>query len=72
MLYAIQGNIQVQIAIDNSISSFSLTEDGPGLIVPPGYWAKQIFLTSFSILGVMASHPFNPDDYVHEIPPVFN
>jgi len=71
MLFCVAGDIEVHVSIDESISIFRLSENGPGLVIPPGYWSKQVFQNPSSVLGVMASHPYDPNDYIYEIPSAY-
>lgn len=42
--------------------------DRPSLAlhVPPGTWAVETYLEQGSLLTVLASHPYDPRDYVHD------
>jgi len=37
-----------------------------GLLVPPGNTTRMIFLTSTACLLVLASEPYNPEDYIYD------
>lgn len=37
-----------------------------GLLVPPGVWGTQYRYTKDAVLLVLASHPYDPDDYIRD------
>ena len=37
-----------------------------GLFIPSGVWAKQRQFTADAVLVVLASLPYDPDDYIND------
>jgi UDP-2-acetamido-3-amino-2,3-dideoxy-glucuronate N-acetyltransferase len=37
-----------------------------GIYVPPLVWASQFRYTTDAVLLVLASHPYDPDDYIRD------
>jgi len=68
VLFCISGEIEVHVVTKHDIRIYSLKQDGRALVIPPGYWCKQIFRNVHSILGVIASHPYDSTDYVYQAP----
>ena len=67
ILFCISGEIEVHVVTKNATEKYSLKQDGCALVIPPGYWSKQVFQDVNSVLGAIASHPYDPDDYVYEL-----
>ena len=68
ILFCLQGLIEVDCTWLGGSSSYTLIAGGSALIIPPGVWCKQIFRTSSSLLGAIASHPYDSSDYIYESP----
>ena len=67
ILFCISGEIEVHVVTKKATQIYSLKQDGRALMIPPGYWSKQIFRDVHSVLGAIASHPYDPDDYIYEV-----
>jgi UDP-2-acetamido-3-amino-2,3-dideoxy-glucuronate N-acetyltransferase len=65
-LIAVSG--RVQVALDDGERRAGVVLDSPtaGLYIPPLVWASQYDYGPESVLLVLASHPYDPDDYVRE------
>jgi len=65
-LIAVAG--RVNVAVDDGENRAEVTLDGPttGLYVPPLVWASEFGYEEDSVLMVLASHPYDPDDYIRE------
>lgn len=65
-LVALAGSLSV--VIDDGSDRLELTLDSPAdvLVIRPGVWATQYKFTSGSVLGVLASHPYDPSDYIRD------
>jgi hypothetical protein len=68
ILFCISGEIEVHVVTNKATEIYLLKRDGRALMIPPGYWSKQIFRNVNSVLGAIASHQYDSDDYVYEIP----
>jgi hypothetical protein len=67
LLFCLSGQVDVHVVTTNSTKNYGLSQDGRALLVPPGIWCKQVFRDVNSVLGVIASHPYDAMDYVYEI-----
>jgi acetyltransferase-like isoleucine patch superfamily enzyme/dTDP-4-dehydrorhamnose 3,5-epimerase-like enzyme len=59
---------QVNVAIDDGEQRSEVVLDDPtlGLYVPPRVWASQYRYDDDAVLLVLASHPYDSDDYIRE------
>lgn len=67
ILFCISGEIEVHVVTKKATEVYSLKQDGRALMIPPGYWSKQVFQDVHSVLGAIASHSYDSDDYVYEV-----
>lgn len=56
-------SVTIRFKIAGIIQSFRMTHQNVGLYLPPMVW-RQITGTSGSSFFVLASHPFDEDDYI--------
>ena len=61
-------NGSIEVFCDNSFEKkyFSLNRPDIGLIVFPGVWAEQKYLTENSVLSVLCDRPYEKHDYIHD------
>jgi acetyltransferase-like isoleucine patch superfamily enzyme/dTDP-4-dehydrorhamnose 3,5-epimerase-like enzyme len=59
---------QVSVAVDDGERRSEVLLDAPtlGLYVPPRVWASQYRYDDDAVLLVLASHSYDPDDYIRE------
>lgn len=59
---------QVNVAVDDGSDRGEVALDAPtkGLYVPPRVWASQYRYDDDAVLLVLASHPYDPDDYIRQ------
>lgn len=59
---------RVTVAVDDGENRAEVLLDNPtvGIYVPPLVWASQFRYDSDAVLLVLASHPYDPDDYIRE------
>jgi hypothetical protein len=59
---------QVTIAVDDGENRAEVLLDDPtlGVYIPPLVWGSQFRYDSDSVLLVLASHEYDPDDYIRE------
>lgn len=57
---------QVNVAVDDGVDRGEVVLDSPttGLYVPPRVWASQYRYDDDTVLLVLASHSYDPDDYI--------
>jgi dTDP-4-dehydrorhamnose 3,5-epimerase-like enzyme len=59
---------QVTVAVDDGQNRGEVLLDDPtlGIYIPPLVWGSQYRYDADAVLLVLASHPYNPDDYIRE------
>lgn len=67
LLFCISGQIDVHIVKTDESVIYALSQDGRALLIPAGNWCKQIFRDAHSVLGVIASHPYDSEDYSYSV-----
>lgn len=55
-----------EVVLDDGVNKRTMTLNRPfyGLHIPPGIWAAEQSFSSGSICLVLASHPYDEDDYI--------
>jgi dTDP-4-dehydrorhamnose 3,5-epimerase-like enzyme len=66
LLVCINGYCAIEMNNGKSINTVLLASPEEGLIVRPGDWHKIYDFSKDAILMVLASEPFNEDDYIYE------
>ena len=66
LLICVRGAIQILIDDGRERSELSLSDPGVGLYLPPMVWGSQFGYSPDAILIALASHPYDPDDYVKD------
>lgn len=58
----------VQVAVDDGSRRGEALLDDPtiGIYIPPGIWGSQFRYDEDAVLLVLASHPYDPDDYIRD------
>ena len=67
-LFCVGGVVDVEVITTTQSCVYRLLPSEPGLYLPPLHWASQSYITPDSALLVVASHPYDPDDYIAEAP----
>ena len=59
---------RVTVAVDDGRNRSEVLLDDPtlGIYIPPGVWGSQYRYDADAVLLVLASHPYDPDDYIRE------
>lgn len=59
---------RVSVAVDDGVNRAEVLLDSPalGLYVPPLVWASEYRYEDDAVLLVLASHPYDPDDYIRD------
>lgn len=65
-LIAASGAFEVLLNDGESEKAVQLNRSFSGLHIPPGIWASEINFSSGAICLVLASHEYDPDDYIRE------
>jgi len=65
-LIAIHGSMSV--VVDDSVEATEVQLDRPsiGLLIPAGVWGVQYRFREDGVLAVLASHPYEADDYIRD------
>ena len=64
-------NGDIEVTVKSNLGDFVVLlrkEDSVGLLLPPNFWGQQKFLEKDAVLAVLASHAYDPGDYVYEMP----
>lgn len=65
-LICVSGRVNVAVDDGERRSEVLLDEPTVGIYVPPRVWASQYRYDDEAVLLVLASHPYDPDDYIRE------
>lgn len=59
---------RVSVAVDDGKRRAEALLDDPtaGIYIPPGIWGSQFRYEEDAVLLVLASHPYDPDDYIRD------
>jgi UDP-2-acetamido-3-amino-2,3-dideoxy-glucuronate N-acetyltransferase len=59
---------QLVVMLDDGVSRTEVALESPsvGLHIPPGVWATEYKYSKDSVLIVLASHPYDSDDYIRD------
>ena len=68
LLVCVTGRIDVTLRRGGEACDVPLTAGGPGLLIETGVWASQTYVSSDSVLLVLADAPFDADDYLDAEP----
>jgi hypothetical protein len=63
-LIAASGSFEVLADDGFEKKSFFLNRPNKGLLIPPGIWASELEFSSGSVCLVLASHHYEPGDYI--------
>jgi hypothetical protein len=66
-LIASSGSVDVEVFDGITKKIFNLNSPDKGLLIPPMIWGTQFNYSSNGVLLVLASDPFDPDDYIHNL-----
>ena len=65
-LVCVAGSVTVMLDDGNKRVEVRLDTPSLGLHIPPGIWGVQYKYSSNAVLVVLASHTYNPDDYIRD------
>ncbi len=65
-LVCVHGECHVIVDDGENREEFCLNRPTHGLLVPPMVWAQEHLHSADSVLMVLASHPYEPADYVRD------
>jgi dTDP-4-dehydrorhamnose 3,5-epimerase-like enzyme len=64
VLIAVSGSVAIEVDDGTERAVVVLDDPAVGLHVPPRVWAAQRDFSPGAVLVVLASHPYDPDDYI--------
>ena len=65
-LVCVAGSVKAMIDDGQHREVISLSSNGEGLHMPPLTWGAQYDYSPDAVLLVLASHPYDAEDYIHE------
>jgi dTDP-4-dehydrorhamnose 3,5-epimerase-like enzyme len=66
LLVCVAGKILVTCDNGSEKSEYLLNGMQMALLIPPGIWAKQEYLTKDALLLVVCDRDYEPEDYIHD------
>lgn len=63
LLFCLCGRIEVSMRAGGEEAKVNLADDSCGLLIGPGIWAQQTYLTEHAVLLVLASDIYDPASY---------
>jgi dTDP-4-dehydrorhamnose 3,5-epimerase-like enzyme len=66
LLVCVSGSIRVTCDDGTTVSNHLLDSTGTGLLVPPGIWSKQDYLSDDTTLMVLCDHVYEDEDYIRD------
>jgi len=66
LLICVSGKIRVSCDDGSVVTEYNLDNLGAGLLVPPGIWAKEEYLTEAAVLMVLCDRNYEFDDYIRD------
>jgi dTDP-4-dehydrorhamnose 3,5-epimerase-like enzyme len=65
-LICYSGSVEVICDDGQNRTYYLLNKPNLGLLIPPGIWAQQTYLTENSILTVLCDRPYEVEDYIRD------
>lgn len=65
VILCLHGRVEVSLNDGQRVRGFTLDTPLQGLYVPPGLWRRLEFREPGSVVGVLASRPYEPEDYIY-------
>jgi UDP-2-acetamido-3-amino-2,3-dideoxy-glucuronate N-acetyltransferase len=66
LLVCVNGSLRALVDDGETRAEVSLDDPGVSLYVPPMLWGTQFGYSRETVLVVLASHPYDPDDYIRD------
>lgn len=66
LLICVAGTVKAMVDDGQHREVFTLSSNGQALHMPPLTWGCQYDYSLDAVLLVLASHTYDPDDYIHE------
>jgi dTDP-4-dehydrorhamnose 3,5-epimerase-like enzyme len=66
LLVPVVGEVEVELALGDASCRLTLSAGEPALLVRPGIWFRQTYAGEETVLLVLASDPYTPEDMFDE------
>jgi len=66
LLICLKGSLKAMVDNGEERRVVSLSSSGDSLHMPPATWGAQYDYSADAVLLVLASHAYDPDDYIHD------
>jgi dTDP-4-dehydrorhamnose 3,5-epimerase-like enzyme len=66
LLVCVSGKIRVSCDDGVTVTLHYLDNMGDGLLIPPGVWAREEYVTDGAVLMVLCDRKYEADDYIRE------
>lgn len=66
LLICVSGKIRVSCDNGSVVAQHLLDNMGAGLLVPPGIWAKEEYMTDGAVLMVLCDRGYEAEDYIRD------
>lgn len=66
LILCLHGEVEIVLNDGARQFPFTLTDASTGLYLPPGLWRRLRFLVPETVVCVLASLPYEKDDYIYE------
>jgi UDP-2-acetamido-3-amino-2,3-dideoxy-glucuronate N-acetyltransferase len=63
-IFSQQGNIEIAVTKPDGESLVKILGPGDSFYLPPMHWLDLVAFSSGSVLGVLASHPYDRNEYI--------
>jgi UDP-2-acetamido-3-amino-2,3-dideoxy-glucuronate N-acetyltransferase len=67
LLFVVAGHLMCKVIDKSGERVVSLSPSSDFLYLPPLTWAEQYDFHPGTIMGCLASEPYDPDDYIHDL-----
>lgn len=64
IVFCVSGKVEIELRNGEYNEIVTCVNDGKGLLINEGIWAKQTYLTENTVLLVLCSHPYNKHSYL--------
>lgn len=66
IFWLVSGSVKVEISNESYKELITLKKDNDFLLVNPGLWRSLFDFSNDAVLMVLADHPFDRGDYIHD------
>lgn len=66
LLICVSGKIRVSCDDGSAVTEHLLDNMGAGLLVPPGIWAREEYMTDGAVLMVLCDRGYEAEDYLRD------